>query len=88
MKDAPDHLAIEDERQRLRLLRVMVDLTANTLAQGRLSWMEAQTLVSACRQQALTLFPDQAATFDLILVPRFTRLMREFCTPPANWHAA
>lgn len=73
-----------DERRRLRLLRMVVDLTTNVLAQGRLTRPEAESLVAATRRRALELFPDKAATYDLILAPRFARLMDEFAGPPGN----
>lgn len=73
-----------DERQRLRLLRTVVDLTTNVLAQGRMTRPEAEALVAATRRQALELFPDKAFTYDLILAPRFARLMDEFAPPPAG----
>ena len=74
----------DDERRRLRLLRTVVDLTTNVLAQGRMTRPEAEALVAATRRRALELFPDKAKTYDLILAPRFARLMDEFAGPPAG----
>ena len=71
-----------EERRRLRLLRTVVDLTTNVLAQGRMTRPEAEALVAATRRRALELFPDKAGTYDLILAPRFARLMEEFALPP------
>jgi hypothetical protein len=73
-----DRVAVEEEARRLRLLRMVVDLTCNVLMQGRLSHEEAEDLVSAARWRALELFPDKEATYELILAPRFARLVREF----------
>jgi hypothetical protein len=70
-----------EERRRLRLLRTVVDLTTNVLAQGRMTRLEAEALVAATRRRALELFPDKASTYDLILAPRFARLMEEFALP-------
>jgi hypothetical protein len=70
--------AIAEEGRRLRYLRMLVDLTSNLLVQGRMSRNEAETLVAATRKQTLELFPDKEFTFDLILAPRFARLMDEF----------
>ena len=72
-----------EERRRLRLLRMVVDLTTNVLAQGRLTRPEAEVLVAATRRRALELFPEKASTYDLILAPRFARLMDEFAGPAA-----
>ena len=73
--------AFAEEQRRLRLLRTVVDLTANVLAQGGLARPEAEALVAATRRQALELFPDKASTYDLILAPRFDRLLDEFARP-------
>ena len=78
MSEAADRAAVEEEARRLRLLRMVVDLTCNVLMQGRLSPDEAADLVSAARRRALELFPDKEATYELILAPRFARLVREF----------
>jgi hypothetical protein len=61
-----------------------VDLTANVIAQGRMSRPEAEALVAAARRPALEVFPEKASTYDLILAPRFARLMAEFVAPPAG----
>ena len=38
-------------------------------------------MVAGTRRRALELFPDKGQTFDLILAPRFARLMDEFVGP-------
>ena len=81
MRETADRAAVEEEAWRLRLLRMVVDLTCNVLMQGRLSHDEAEDLVSAARRRALELFPDKEATYELILAPRFARLVREFAPP-------
>jgi len=73
-----------DERRRLRLLRMVVDLTTNVLVQDRMTRPEAEALVAATRRRALELFPDKASTYDLILAPRFARLLNEFTGPAAG----
>jgi len=79
----PEHAeALADEERRARRLRVVVDLVTGVLMQGHLSRAEAEALVAAARRQALTLFPDKESTYDLVLAPRFTRLMNEFVGPP------
>ena len=70
--------ALADENQRLRQLRMVVDLTCNVLMQGRLPAEEARALVAAARRRALELFPDKEDAYELILAPRFARLVREF----------
>jgi hypothetical protein len=76
--------AIAEEQQRLRQLRMVVDLTANVLAQGGLTRREAEELVAAARQRVLALFPDKEDTYELILAPRFARLIEENVKRPAR----
>ncbi len=85
MSDAEEHaLALADEARRARQLRTLVDLASNVLVQGHLTRDEAEALVAATRRSALTLFPDKESTYDLILAPRFARLMKEFVAPAAG----
>ncbi|HEY2945456.1 MAG TPA: hypothetical protein VGN09_23690 [Vicinamibacteria bacterium] len=79
--DDADAAARADEKGRLRQLRMVVDLTCNVLMQGRLPRDEAEELVAAARRRALELFPDKEETYELILAPRFARLVREFAAP-------
>lgn len=77
----PREEALADEGRRLRELRTTVDLTSAVLVQGRLTRGEAEDLLAATRRRALELFPDKESTYDLILAPRFARLLREFVEP-------
>ena len=76
-----DDRAIAEEQGRARRLRSIVDLTTAVLMQGSLTPQEALDIVATARQRALELFPDKEDTYDLILAPRFARLMREFVQP-------
>jgi hypothetical protein len=60
---------------------MVVDFTSAVLVQGRLTRAEAETLIKAARRQALELFPDKESTYELILAPRFARLLDEFVPP-------
>jgi hypothetical protein len=73
--------ALAEEQGRVRRLRMVVDLTTAVLMQGRLTPEEALEVVASARREALELFPDKEATYDLILAPRFERLMKEFVQP-------
>lgn len=67
-----------DEGRRIRRLRVAVDLTAAVLRQqSPLTEEEARSLIAAARRSVLVLFPGSEHTFDLILAPRFERILRE-----------
>jgi len=60
---------------------MVVDLTPAVIVQGRLSRAEAEELVAAARRRALQLFPDKESTYEIVLAPRFARLMDEFVGP-------
>src|SRR5262245_9411796 len=79
--EAEHAAALADEGRRLRRLRTVVDLTTSVLMQGRLSRREAEELVAAARVGILDLFPDKESTYELILAPRFARLLEEFVGP-------
>jgi hypothetical protein len=83
MTEAERALAVAEEQGRVRRLRTIVDLTTAVLMQGRLTPEEAHALVDATRQRVLELFPDKEETYEMILAPRFARLIREF-VPPAR----
>jgi hypothetical protein len=70
-----------DEARRARRLRAVVDLVSSVIAQGGLTRREAEDIVAHARRHALELFPGKEETFDLILAPRFARLIREFALP-------
>jgi hypothetical protein len=78
---SPGDAARADEQRRLRVLRTVVDLTTSVLRQGRLDRAEGEALVAAARQRVLELFPDKESTYELILAPRFARLLAEFAAP-------
>lgn len=82
MATKDDPAAVEDERRRVRQLRVSVDLTCAVLRQGRLGRDEAEELVAALRHQSLELFPGKGHVFDLVLAPRLQRIMDELAPAP------
>ena len=69
---------IEQENKMLRRLRFLVDLTFATLAQDdTLTLDQSWQHVRALRAAALAMFPGKEETFDLIYLPRFSRLLKE-----------
>ena len=82
MNAGPSAAEIAEEAGRARQLRLIVDLASSVIAQGGLSPAEAEALVAATRRRALELFPGKEETFDLVLAPRFARLIREFAVAP------
>jgi hypothetical protein len=79
----PTRDAIEEEARRLRELRFLVDLTTAVIAQARPDRAEAERMVAATRTRILELFPDKRDTYELILAPRFARLLAAL-PPPAG----
>ena len=69
---------IEHENKMLRRLRFLVELTFATIAQGHdLTLEEAWEHVTALKGAAVAMFPGKEDTFDLLYLPRFSRLMAE-----------
>lgn len=77
MNDRPNPKEVAEENRKIRMLRVVVDLTSATLAQGDINAVEAVQLIEATRRFALSLFPDKGSVFDLIYRPRLERILHE-----------
>jgi len=76
-RSPPSEEAIAEEQRRLDRLRRIVDVTCALLRQPRISREEALEMASVARRQALELFPDKGGVFDLVLAPRFQRIVDE-----------
>jgi hypothetical protein len=68
---------IREEQVRMVRLRVLADLTAYRLRHARLSRDEVETVIGHTRELVLEMFPDKGEVFDLVLRPRFMRIMNE-----------
>ncbi len=69
---------LREEEQRLRRLRLLVDVTAQVLAEdANLTFCEALRLIDAARTASMRLFPDKEQTFDLVIRPRLERIVLE-----------
>ncbi|MFZ1887394.1 MAG: hypothetical protein WAU33_05130 [Candidatus Binataceae bacterium] len=78
MPDDDRKAALELEDKMLRRLRFLVDLTFQTLVQDQdLTLEEAWQHVIALKGAAVAMFPGKEETFDLIYLPRFSRLLAE-----------
>jgi hypothetical protein len=77
-----DPTAVTEEQRRADRLRRTVDVACAVLRQGRLTRAEGDAVVALAREQALGLFPGKGDVFDLVLAPRFRRVLDEFCPPP------
>ncbi|HOM99619.1 MAG TPA: hypothetical protein PLM33_05115 [Acidobacteriota bacterium] len=69
---------IREENRRLRRLRLETDLLVAVLYQDpRLDLSKARDLVRGFRSKVVRAFPGKDATFDLVLLPRFDRVLKE-----------
>jgi len=69
---------IREEEKRVRRLRLLVDVTAQVLAEDRdLTFCEALRLIDAARTASMRLFPEKEQTFDLVIRPRLERIVLE-----------
>ena len=77
--DQDDRAAlIAQEHKMIRRLRFLVDLTFATIAQdSSLTLEEAWEHVRALKGAAVAMFPGKETTFDLVYLPRFSRLLKE-----------
>jgi hypothetical protein len=78
MADDDRAAKIEHENKMIRRLRFLVELTFATIAQDNdmtldLAWEH----VLALKRVAVTMFPGKEETFDLVYMPRFSRLLAE-----------
>ena len=78
MADDDRAAQIAHENKMIRRLRFLVDLTFATIAQDDdmtldLAWEH----VLALKRAAVAMFPGKEETFDLIYMPRFSRLLAE-----------
>ncbi|RPJ60976.1 MAG: hypothetical protein EHM23_08590 [Acidobacteria bacterium] len=69
---------IKEEERNIRRLRFLVDLTTSVLYQDEtLTLEEARNVVRNMEKAILTMFPDKQQTFDMVLLPRFERILHE-----------
>jgi hypothetical protein len=78
MEDRERQAQIQAEDRMIRRLRFLVDLTFATIAQDcSLTLEQAWEHVLALKGAAVAMFPGKEATFDLVYLPRFSRLIAE-----------
>ncbi len=76
-KQIPTPEEIAEENRKLRLLRLMVDLTMSLMYQTNLTREEALDHFEKVRGFALRLFPGKELAFELIYAPRFKSVIRD-----------
>ncbi|MBW2147109.1 MAG: hypothetical protein JRG73_15240 [Deltaproteobacteria bacterium] len=73
----PTKEEIREENQRIRRLRILTNLTISIIMQSNLTLEEASKLVADVRSAVMKLFPGKEDVFDLVLAPRFRRVINE-----------
>lgn len=68
---------IRDEQIRMIRLRVLVDVTVQLLERAPLSRGETLRLIDEVRERVLDLCPGKGDVFDMVLRPRFLRILNE-----------
>ncbi len=69
---------VQEEKRKIRWLRFLVDLTISVLYQdSSLSLKEARQMVQNTEKAIVKMFPDKQQTFDMLLRPRFERILQE-----------
>jgi hypothetical protein len=69
---------IQEEQKKTRRLRFLVDLTTSVLYQDQsMTLDEARVMVRNTEKAILAMFPDKQQTFDIVLLPRFQRILLE-----------
>lgn len=78
MSDDDRTAQIAHENRMIRRLRFLVELTFATIAQDdSITLDQAWDHVRALKAAAVAMFPGKDDTFDLIYLPRFSRLLAE-----------
>lgn len=72
-----DRRDILDEQVRINRLRRLADLTAYRLRHDAMSRLDALDLIQQTREEVLDLFPDKGEVFELVLRPRFLRMLND-----------
>ena len=68
---------VRDEQIRMIKVRVLADLTAYRLRYASLNREDGLALIVETRQDILALCPGKGDVFDLVLRPRFMRILDE-----------
>ena len=80
--------ALAEEDDRVRQLRLAVDLSLACIYQEPLEIDEALDMMNSTRKLAGTLFPEDLDKFDLIYKPRFLRALKQRFPGASTLHKA
>jgi hypothetical protein len=80
----PTNEDLAEEDNIILRLRYCVDLTVERLKQRVTTREEGLLLIEEARDQILQVCPDKAHVFELVLRPRFMRILNETVRQPAG----
>jgi hypothetical protein len=80
--DNNDELFREEEQ--IRQLRIIVDYAESMLLRSELTHRECLKIVESTKDTVLRLFPGKEDVFNLIYVPRFSRVISERFSIPGT----
>ncbi len=72
------------EEQQIRQLRIIVDYAESMLLRSGLTHRECLEIVESTKNTVLRLFPGKEDVFNLIYVPRFSRVISERFSIPGT----
>ncbi len=72
-----DDSNLKEENKRIKLFRFLTDLTVQRLCVERMSLADAWNVVADLRKVAENLFPGKGHVYDLVIVPRMERIIKE-----------
>lgn len=76
---------LAEEERRVRYLSRLADVVSAFIVQGNLSALESCQLLHIAYAEAIRLFPDKAAVYDLVYQPRFARLVAQYVLNSPQW---
>ena len=76
-KEKPTPQEIREENKKIRMLRLMVDLTLSLIYQGNMTREEATEHFLRVKNFALRLFPGKEYEFEIIYAPKFKRVITQ-----------
>ncbi|MEJ5166528.1 MAG: hypothetical protein WHV67_05830 [Thermoanaerobaculia bacterium] len=69
---------LKEENKRIRMMRIVVDLNLQEIATDpKITLESALNQVEAVKNFVLSLFPEKEDVFELVLRPRFMRIINE-----------
>ena len=71
---------LDQEEMRLAVIRATIDRDCQRIISGKISRDDALKLIEKNRQELKPLIGDRMHVYDLVIVPRFHRLIEQFLT--------